>query len=158
MKTKTTTTTMRIYLDSCKTLLLYLFKPVQTYIAGNFGENWKLALCALFLLVLFFTLLLALCCRVLLVFALFTFLLLCKLGQNPIFFLVGLMFKLCWWISVCTEFLFTVELVVWLSFSFQFDVAFSFSLFLSTSIYISQMEKIHDYSMWLSSWPLNWYT
>lgn len=34
--------------DSCKTLLLYLFKPVQTYIAGNFGENWKPALGALF--------------------------------------------------------------------------------------------------------------
>lgn len=51
-KFATTRKTMRIYLDSCKTLLLYLFKPVQTYIAGNFGENWKLAL--------FFTLFLSL--------------------------------------------------------------------------------------------------
>lgn len=71
---------------------------------------------ASFLLVLLF------CCWR---FALFAFLLLCELGQNPIFLCVVAL--MCWWISVFfyCEFLFIAELVVWLSFSFQFDSVFS---------------------------------
>lgn len=90
------------------------FRRILQVILGKI-ENW---LSVLYFCLCFFL------SPALLFFVHSVFLLLCKLGQNPIFFFVVLVFKLCWWISISTEFLFIAGLVVWLSFSFQFAAIF----------------------------------